>query len=117
MSYHADYLRRQIDLLAAAIARAMGKGGYGHDREAAEELDSAIAAGTGLHTSLLLKLDPTSVVTLLGTVRARLLADALEARAWVVEPDEMAKSFAAAKRLRARLSRDDRDEDRPSVNP
>ncbi len=107
MSYLADYLRRQIDLLAAAIARAMGKGGNGPNREAADELDGAIAAGTGLHASLLLKLDPGSVVTLVGTDRARLVADALEARAWIVEPDEMAVSFAAAKRLRARLDREE----------
>lgn len=107
MSYLADYLRRQIELLASAVARAMGQGAEGPDRAAAEELDRAIASGTGLHASLLLKLDPSSVVTLVGTDRARLLADALEARAWIVEPDEMAVSFSAAKRLRARLERDE----------
>jgi hypothetical protein len=107
VSYLADYFRRQIEILAAAVARAIGKGGHGPDRQAAEELDHAIAAGTGLHASLLLRLDPTSVLTLVGTERAHLVADALEARAWVVEPDEMAKSFAAAKRLRARLARDE----------
>jgi len=106
VSYRFDYFERQIQLLAEAIARAIGKGGHGPNREAADELDTAIASGTGLHASLLLKLDPTSVVTLIGTERAELLADALEARAWVVEPTEMAQSFAVAKRLRARLLRE-----------
>ena len=106
MSYLTDYLERQIHLLAEAIARAIGKGGHGPNAQAADELDAAISSGTGLHAALLLKLDPSSVVTLIGTERAQLLADALEARAWVVEPNEMAHSFAAAKRLRARLSRE-----------
>jgi hypothetical protein len=108
VAFVSDYFQRQIQLLAEAIASAMGKGGYGPDQQAAEALDRAISAGTGLHAGLLVKLDPSSVVTLVGTERAALVADALEARAWVVEPDEMAKSFAAAKRLRRRLERDAR---------
>lgn len=106
MTVVSDYFRRQIELLAQAIASAMGQGGYGPDQRAAEELDRALAAGTGLHASLLVRLDPSSVVTLVGTERATLVADLLEARAWVVEPDEMAKTFAAAKRLRRKLERD-----------
>ncbi len=109
MAFVSDYFQRQIQLLAEAIASAIGKGGYGPDQQAAEALDRAISAGTGLHAGLLVKLDPSSVVTLVGTERAALVADALEARAWVVEPDEMAKSFAAAKRLRRRLERDARE--------
>lgn len=112
MALVTDYFKRQIELLAAAIASAMGKGGYGPDQEAADELDAAISAGTGLHTALLVRLDPSSVVTLVGTERANLVADALEARAWVVGPDEMAKSLAAAKRLRRRLERE-----APAVDP
>ena len=64
MQAFSDYFKRQIELLAEAIAMALGKGGYGPNQAAADELDAAIAAGTGLHASLLVRLDPSSVGSL-----------------------------------------------------
>ncbi len=106
MGYSTDFIRRQIELLAAAIAHALSRGDQGPNREAVSALDDALAAGTGLHAALLVRLDPTSVVTLVGTERAGLVADALEARAWISEPDERARSMAAARRLRLRIARE-----------
>ena len=90
MVYEQDYILRIIGMWGQAIRRALESLRAGHKAEALEYVESAIALAIGTDPSLVLRLTPEGLVAYLGigggidSRRARMLADAFDARARVL---------------------------------
>jgi hypothetical protein len=108
MAFRQDYIERLIQKMAEAIARAVGLARSGNVDEGIAALENAIASQLGMPLSMLLKLAPQTIVSMLGEEKARLLVDALDARAELerladrtLEADQF---VATAEALRALVS-------------
>jgi hypothetical protein len=85
MAVRRDFIERLIQKMAEAIARALGLAKSGATEEGIKAVETAVAAELGMPLPMLLKLTPTTIVSLLGTEKARLLVDALRAHAEMLE--------------------------------
>ncbi|HEY3495670.1 MAG TPA: hypothetical protein VGK73_13325, partial [Polyangiaceae bacterium] len=98
--FRRDYIERLIQKLAEAIARALGRARSGETEEGLAVVEKAIASELGMPLAMLLKLTPRTIVNLLGEEKARLLAQALEARGEILKlagrSDDAEESLATA---------------------
>lgn len=100
MAFRRDYIERLIQKMAEAIARALGLARAGKTEEGIDTVEKAIASELGMPLAMLLKLTPKTMVNLLGEEKARLLVDALRARAEMLQlagrTNDADESFATA---------------------
>ncbi len=98
-----DFLKRQIKLLAKAVARAASLGRGGRLEDAQQELRTACGDGLGLDLELLALLDCERAIAALGSAeRVRAYASLLEAQA---DLDDLANQPERARACRARAAK------------
>lgn len=105
MALRQDYIERLIQKLAEAIARALGVARSGRTDEGIALLEDAVASGFGLPLTMLLKLTPETVRSLVGIERAPALAEALRAHAEMLRSAGRAVEAMASDRLAGELER------------
>jgi Lon protease-like protein len=102
-----DYLQRLIEQIADAVARIM-RLKTEQPAEAVREADGALARLTGLPLSMLLKLGPSGVASLLGAEKTKAALPLLEATAQALEAssrnDEATKVRLLVASLRGRTA-------------
>jgi hypothetical protein len=97
-----DYFERMVQQIAAIVARALGLATHGQFEDAQRELDGAWTSVVGLRRSDVMRLDATTLRSLLGT-KVAAAAQLLDAQA---ELDETrGESGARARAVAAALRR------------
>ena len=85
MSYQDDYIKRLLQKIVEVLARALGLGKSGQFDESVEVLEQGVGAELGMPFAMLLRLETTSLVALLGDEKAGAFADALRTRSLLFE--------------------------------
>jgi hypothetical protein len=108
MSYEQDYIKRPLQKIGEVLARALGVGKGGNYDESLQILEQGVGSELGMPFAMLLRLDPKSVVSLLGPAKASAFAEALRVRATLfglAQRDADAKaSMALAETIEAMLA-------------
>jgi hypothetical protein len=97
-----DYLQRLIEQIAEAVSRVLRLKSE-QPPEAIREADGALARLTGLPLSMLLKLGPTGVASLLGSEKTKVALPLLEATAQALEAGARNEEAESVRRLVAEL--------------
>jgi Lon protease-like protein len=97
-----DYLQRLIEQIADAVARVM-RLKTEQPAEAVREADGALARLAGLPLSMLLKLGPAGVASLLGAEKVKVALPLLEATAQALEAGSRNDDAESVRRLVADL--------------
>lgn len=85
MSYEQDYIKRLLQKIGEVLARALGLGKAGNYDESLQVLEHGIGAELGMPFAMLLRVEPKSVVALLGKGKAAAFAEALRTRSLLFE--------------------------------
>jgi Lon protease-like protein len=93
-----DYLQRLIDQITEAVARIL-RLKTEQPAEAVREADGALARLTGLPLSMLLKLGPAGVRSLLGQEKLQVTLPLLEATAQALDADSREREAETVRRL------------------
>lgn len=93
-----DYLQRLIEQIAEAVARIL-RLKTEQPAEAVREADGALARLTGLPLSMLLKLGPAGVASLLGAEKVKVALPLLEATAQALEASERSEEAGRVRQL------------------
>lgn len=85
MSYQDDYIKRLLQKIGEVLARALGLGKSGQFDESVEVLEQGVGAELGMPFAMLLRIEPKSLVALLGDEKAGAFAKALRTRSLLFE--------------------------------
>ena len=81
MGYEQDYIKRLLQKIGEVLARALGVGKGGNYDERLQIREQGVGSELGMPFSMLLRLQPKALVSLLGPAKASAFAEALRTRA------------------------------------
>jgi hypothetical protein len=85
MSYEQDYIKRLLQKIGDVLARALGLGRAGNFDESLQVLEQGVGSELGMPFAMLLRLEPKTLVSLLGKEKAGAFVAALRTRALLFE--------------------------------
>jgi hypothetical protein len=85
VSYQDDYIKRLLQKIGEVLARALGLGKSGQFDESVAVLEQGVGAELGMPFAMLLRIEPKSLVALLGDEKAGAFAEALRTRGLLFE--------------------------------